>query len=488
MSTLSHRRRGSLLIVAMILCAVIGISLVSYMQLGRSSLTVSNRALYNNAAINLAENGLEEAMYAINQLVADASYSWPSWTNNGTTSDSATWRSWTGYAFDQNSTGMVRVYVDNYKGVVAPKIVARATITLGGATSAPIEKWIEVTTRKTSKFANGLVARNSVTFEGSQANVDSWNSDPDNNPGTAPVVYDSTTRRDNGSVGSISVGVDAVLVKQADIWGWVSTGGTDPTTTVGTNGSILGSGSTYDPTTWTSSSVDPNRVSTDFSASFDAVTAPTKTYTDLGGAINNNTTLPRGGDVADADGYYYYTATKIDLVNDYLHVTGGKVVIKLTAAAGATAVDVGGGSGEITVTGGGSLALYTDGDINIRGQGLTNGTDTNHNGTLSDAEAAQPINFQIWGTRTSGTQDIKIAGNGVLSGLIYAPQGSVTINGNGSVAGSVVANNIRMTGNANFHYDESLGNFGGGNPFRVSKWKELTSASQREAYSGRLSF
>ena len=69
-----------MLIVAMLLSAIIGISLVSYMQLGRTALTISNRALYNNAAVNLAEQGIEEAMYGINQLVANSAYTWPGWT------------------------------------------------------------------------------------------------------------------------------------------------------------------------------------------------------------------------------------------------------------------------------------------------------------------------------------------------------------------------------------------------------------------------
>ena len=64
----------------------------------------------------------------------------------------------------------------------------------------------------------------------------------------------------------------------------------------------------------------------------------------------------------------------------------------------------------------------------------------------------------------------------------------MTINGNGSVAGSVVANNITLTGNANFHYDESLGNFGGGNPLRISRWRELTAAADRAAHASLLSF
>lgn len=485
-----HSQRGSLLIVALILCAVIGISLVSYMHLGRTTLTISNRALYNNAAINLAENGLEEAMYAVNQMVADDTYSWPSWTNNGVAATSDAWRAWTNYTFDQNATGMVRVYVYNYKGLMSPKIVARSTITLGGANSAPIEKWIEVSLRKTSKFSNGLVAKTSVVFNGTNTAVDSWNSDPDNDSATAAVPFSSGVRNDRGSVGSISVGVDAVLVKQADIWGFVSTGGSDPTNTVGSGGSVMGNGSTYNPATWSSANVDPTRVSTDFAASFDPVTAPAKTYIDLAGAINTDTVLPRAADIAaglvNADGNYYYTATKVDLTNEYLNITG-KVVLKLTYAAGIS-VDVGGGSGTINVFNGSSLAIYTDGDIKIAGQGVANGTDSSGNGSLSDSEAKQPINFQIWGTKTSGTQDIKVAGNGVFSGVIYAPQGAVTVNGNGSISGSVVANTITMTGNANFHFDESLANFGGGNPFRVSKWKELTSASDRAAYSSVMSW
>ena len=165
--------RGSLLIVAMILCAVIGISLVSYLKLGTATMQISNRALYNNAAMNLAENGLEETMYAINKQVLDDTYAWPSWSNDGTTSSSSAWRKWTGYTFDQNTTGIVRVYVYNYQGVAAPKAIARSTITLGGSTGATIEKWIEVDLSKTSKFANGLVAKQTITFNGNNATVDS---------------------------------------------------------------------------------------------------------------------------------------------------------------------------------------------------------------------------------------------------------------------------------------------------------------------------
>lgn len=110
------------------------------------------------------------------------------------------------------------------------------------------------------------------------------------------------------------------------------------------------------------------------------------------------------------------------------------------------------------------------------------------NGGTTSATANQPKNFQIWGTKTSGIQDIQIAGNGVLSALVYAPQGSVKINGNGDVTGSVIANDITVVGNAAFHYDESLADMDGVNPFRISRWSELTSESDRADYLDELSW
>lgn len=467
MSRPAPSQRGSLLIVAMIITAVIGISLASYIRLGVQSQKVSNRALYNNAAINLAENGLEEAMYAINKLVADETYAWPGWTNDGTAADSDAWRRFPSssgtYTYDQNTTGYVRVYVYNYKGVNSPVIVARSTVTLGGTTAAPIEKWIEVALRRTSKFANGLVAKDTILFQGNTASVNSWNSDPDNNDATAAIPYSNSVKNDNGSVGSISVSSDAVSVQNADIWGYASTGGSLPQ--VGPNG-LVGS---YGPPATKAGVMDMSRVSTDFSADFDPVAMPALT-TSIGG-ISATTSLGTAGTATTV------TCTAISLAgSDQLNIVGD-VTLLITASAGFDAISIAGNAG-INIAAGSSLVIYTEGDIDIGGNGVANG------GTTTTS-ANQPKNFQIWGTSTSTSSDqnISIKGNGVLSGVVYAPNGSVSIVGNGDVMGSVVAEDITVTGSAAFHYDESLGNFGGENPFRVSSWKELTTESQRSAYS-----
>lgn len=461
--------RGSLLIVSMIMCAVIGISIASYIRLGVQSQKISNRALYNNGAINLAERGMEEAMYSINKMVSDPTYTWTGWTVVNSGADAQ--RKWTGYTFDQNATGVLRVYVEHYEGAVAPVVIARSTVTLGGAPSAPIEKWIKVVLAMTSKFANGLVAKNRITFSGNNASVDSWNSDPDNNPATAAIKYSSAVKDDNGSVGSVSVSVNSISVNNADIWGYVATGGSPAS--VGSNG-LVG------PWGTTAGTIAPGHSSTDFTASFDNISAPTTfSYTPIA-AISGATTLPGTAPVA-ADGKYYIEVPSVSFNNATLAVDPDKkVVLKITAAAGSDAIKIGGGSGAINIGSGGQLIVYTAGNIQVAGNGVMNG------GT-STSTANQPINFQIWGTATSGTQSIDIAGNGVLSGIVYAPFGSVKINGNGDVCGSIVANDITVVGNAAFHYDESLGNFGG-NPFRVAAWSELTSATDRNSYSGKLSF
>jgi len=462
-SRCSDPRRGSLLIVAMLLSAIIAISLTSYIRLSRTALTISNRAFYNNAAVNLAEQGIEEAMYALNQNVANSSYAWPGWTISG----SNAYREWTGVTLSQGATATYRVYVYNYSAAnaAAKTVISRSRVTLGGVATAPIDKWIKVTCRKTSKFANGLVAKNSITFNGNNATVDSWNSDPDNNAITAAIPYSSGVKHDLGSVGSISVSVGAVAVNNADIFGYASTGGALPT--VGSQGRIgpFGTGN---------GQIDMSRVNTDFTANFDPVTAPTGSYSNYGGAITTSVSLPRAGvdtvmGTGIYAGYYMISADSVNLNNQALTITN-KVILNLTNSI--TSIDITGGNGQLNINSGAKLQVFGAGDMKVAGKGILNGGN-------NEGSANQPINCQFYGTKTTGVQDIQITGNGVLSAIVYAPQGSLQINGNGSVMGSFVANDIRVNGDANFHYDESLGNFGGNNPFRISSWKELTSAADR---------
>ena len=448
------RPRGSILIVAMLIAAVIAIALGSYLSLGRSSLQLANRSFYSNGAMNITETGIEEALWSFNQATAGvaSATAWQGWnTTDGVTAT----RTFTDFLLSGNNHAVVKIYVDHYNPAAGtqPTIVAQSTITLPNDTR-PLSKTVEVKLRRRSKFAMGLVAKNQITFNGNNASVDSWNSDPDNNPGTPAIPSGPLVKNDHGSVGSTSVAVGSVAINNADIWGFASVGSSSTTAlSVGVNGTIAAFGNP-------AGTVDTTRVATDFTANFDLVSDP------AGGA----TIGPLGATLGSAGvtATYRFGGT----INSSL-VVFGNVILILTALPGTNAINLT-GSDCLTLAANSTLVIYTAADVKIAGNGLLNNN-------------VSPATFQLWSTAAVGSaQTIDIAGNGALKGIIYAPNANVKINGNGDVMGSVVANNITVVGNAAFHYDESLANWGANNPYGIVKWRELITAADRQLYAEHL--
>ncbi|MBP7372337.1 MAG: hypothetical protein KBG39_03140 [Opitutaceae bacterium] len=458
-------QRGSVLIVALLFSIIIAISLGSYLSLSQSTLRMANRAFYYNGALNLAETGLEQAMWSINKAVAQNASAWADWTTEGSTVR----RKIDGLDYGHGVTGQARVRVYDYTGSNTPYIVVRAT--LASPTMPPVEKWLRVGLIRGSRFANGLVAKESITFSGGNVMVDSWNSDPDRNPATAAIPFSNAVRNDKGSVGSVSIQASAIDISNSAIWGSAATGGSAPR--VGPNGSILNEDSALaDKTGWSNPNVDPSLVSTDFTANFDPVAQPTATPiasvlgTGTIGAAGTSTTL-------------CYTALSLSGNSSKVLTVEGHVTLILNAPAGTDAISMS-GQASIHITEGSSLTIYTAGDVAITGGGLVN-------------DNPAPITFQLWGTSTSTTtkQDIKIAGNGVLKAVVYAPNGTVTATGGGSageVMGSIVANDVSLTGGSSFHYDESLADLDVKAPFRIGYWSEMLNVTDRAAYAADFEF
>lgn len=459
--------RGSMLVVAMLLVAAIGISLVSYLNIGQTNLRISNRAFYANAAINLAETGLEQAMWSINKAVDGEASAWTGWTTDANNA----WRNFSGFDFDANSTGNVRVYVRNHTLAIAPVIVARATIT--PFQGNPIEKWIRVSLTKRSLFANGLVAKETLTFSGGNASVDSY----DSRLGAYNAALGGGThnRYARGSAGSGSVAVNSFTLSNSDIWGYVSIGTSDY------SGLDVGPNGTVGDFTTAAGTVDLSRVTTDFTTNFEDAVAPANAGYAIG-AINGATALPRALDLPAADGKFYYDVTSISLSGPASRVlsivANNDVVIRITGA-GATGVSVT-GNASIQVAPLATLALYAANNVSIGGNGIANSND--------------PAAFQLWSTKTAGSagsQSVSVSGNGQLSAVVYAPNADVSMNGGGaagSVYGAVVADTITITGGSEFHYDEALSDMTDGNPFGIASWNELTSGAGRSLYSSVLSF
>lgn len=484
MKTLLHSStRGSVLLVAMIFSTVLAIGLGSYLAMATSALGMSRRSFTANEAMNVTEAGLEQALWAFNlandQNAAGGTVTaWNSWTIIGSTAR----KTFTNFNLSNGCTAVVQAVVRDYNspGLPQPIVICKATVT---PSSGPaIVKMVQVKLSRRSLFAVGMVGRTGVEFRGNKATVDSWNSNPNGLTPSPNYPYNSVNapRRANGSVSTGSLNAD-VSVGNADIFGYVSVAApTSDNIKLGPQGRIGGF-------TAGAGTIEAGRVAANFVEDLPVPRAPTATwiaYMENGNnRITNSTILPTDADITANRGVsrlgvttYYYSVQSISTSGNLAVRPGYNVALRATGIGNAVSIS---GSGEISVGAGGKLAVYTSGDVSISGNGAANASGTT-------------TGFEIWGTATTVGQKISIKGKGgSLTGLVYAPNADVTINGDGYVAGSVVANSIRVANNAEFHYDESLithGSAGSLTPFRASRWNELRSAADRSAHAATFNF
>lgn len=438
-------RRGSVLIVAMLLTALLALVIGSYLNLTLTGSRQTRRNFDRNAAFHLAEAGLEEAVWSYNQRLAGSASAWSGWESDGISA----WRRFSDFTLTPGSTGLVKVYAGNIapSGPSQPVVVAESTVSSGGVGDST--QVIEVTLKRRSFFSNGLTARRSLVFRGSNTTFDSWDSDPDDDPATPPVDYSASLGNDRGGVASASVENSAALINHARIYGYVSTGGAQPS--VGLDG-LVGPFGTAPGT------IDPARVATDFVAAFPDMQEP-----------EGGTLVDPVGPVLGVPG----TATSwrtpcIKLAGKKSLTILGHVTLVITAPPGTTAIDLA-GSASIIIPAGSNLTIYCAGDVKIAGLGLANSN-------------IQACTFALWGTNTTDAgQTITLVGRGALRAVVYAPRGDVTLNGNGDMMGAIVARDIVLAGNAAFHYDKALDDFADNAPFGPASWKLLTTAAERRA-------
>ncbi len=462
--------RGSVLITCLIFGIIIAIALTSYLRLAANSYAMADRAFLNTTALALAEQGLEEGLECYNQLddAATPALAWAGWTLNGTV---ATLKNTT-IPLDNGAVGTIQVYVTDYNPAAgtSPKLVAKATVL--PANGLGLSRMVEITLKRRTVFAGGMIVRETINFS-TNTKVSSWNSDPDNNPATPPIGYSNAVMTAKTFVGTISTANGAINTGSGDIYGRLGTGGG---TVTHAGGALLTDSPTG--TGWNGALVNTNFASNLVTPVAPALPAVVNT---VASSLTSNTTLPRAGDAAAADGRYYYNfasgAGILIAGSDQLNVSN-KVVVYLQSHAGATAVSIG-GNARIQIASTGKLTLYTNGNLAIGGNGMTN----------ANTSAASCL---IYGTNTGSGQTISMNGNATTVAAINAPNADNSITGNGEIWGSIVARNVTLNGNAAFRYDEALMNYanttGTGNPWGIAKWREMTQSTEREVYAANFNF
>lgn len=414
-------RKGAVLMMVVIFTIIISVTVGTYLQISLNEMRMADRSFHANSCINLAEAGVEEGLFALNHD------DWTDWDTDGNDRT----RLLSNINLGRNSTGTMQIRVVNWESPT-PIIRAQGTASF---VHGSVSKQLEVQLRQRTPFANGLTARQWVRFVGGNAYVDSYRSD---------VGYDPSDHGDNGGVGSVSVEPDAVDIGNATIWGFVATGGAVPD--VGPGGKILG----FD--TPIGVDVDPNRIATDFSSDFEDVEAPYSIgWPILTSTIGLST-----------------STTPIDYKVSNLNLSGNSTL----RIAGPVRIVVDGdvtirGNARIILEEGASVEFYVNGDFDIAGNGIVN-----------DSTNPRPKDMLVYGTNTTvGGQDIKLGGNAVLYGAVYAPNANIELvgggGGSGRLFGAAVGHTIFMNGTFQFHYDETLPEDIGDDSYAMASWREV---------------
>lgn len=439
--------RGSALISVLIVAAAVAVIAAHLYVRALQEQRLATRSFYQSVALNLAEAGVEEAMWALNNSWVDSTRGWSA-AGDGTTAKVRTVTSDLSLA---QGSGEIYLRIDNPTSS-SPTVTALGLVRL--PRQGVIIKQLRLPLARRAPWANAVVAKGSVTFNGTNVSIDAYDSSV--GPWDA-----SSNRLDLATVATNLASNGGLSVNNADIYGSVATGGGQPV--VGPTGSILGATSP----SGLPNNIDASRVRLDFSSNIPDTVTPSGSAVSLG-TVNSSLSLPRSGDSPGADGRYRYTATAVDLTNKTLSINGGAVDLIVTGD-----VAVGGGSGSITINNSGSsaLALYVAGDMSIQGNGAIN-------------QSGAPTRMILYGTRTqaqaatSGAQSFDLRGNANYAGLVYAPNADVALRGGGSSGrfdGAIIARSVTFNGNYQFHYDIQLGSVSSERFFRPSAWIELTS-------------
>ncbi|MFP4166208.1 MAG: hypothetical protein ACLFUF_03455 [Opitutales bacterium] len=421
----ASKERGSALIMAVLFAFVIMLLTGSYLYLAGSENRMSSSSFLMGATFNLAEGGLDLGLNALNN---NDNSGWQ--TGTGPSGDTYWAREFSPYDLGSGVDGGIRVVIlgadtDN------PKIYAegRADGNVTGVVSKQIRAEVE---QGFFPFRNGFNSKETIELSGNNVIMDSYDS--------SAGPYGGSNVHSNVTVSTIAVENDAVDVGNADIYGYVATGGGDPD--VGPNGSI---------TDYSNPGVvDESRITKDFYSEFPDIDAPELS--------SPSATFPTSGVVAGGEyeiGDWKMAGKKT------LHIAGDTIVVS-TGSMGMS------GKAELIIEDGASLTVYAAGDVSLGGNGVLN-------------KNQQTENFIIFGTAAmDDNQTIKVAGNGYLAGSVYAPTATVEMNGGGSsgrVFGAVAAYDASVVGNSHFSYDEAMADYkvatGSYSPL---SWVELSGA------------
>lgn len=439
MKTISSlsRQRGSALLSAIIFLVVLSSVCGSFLLLTTNELKLSHETALRNSLMSVAEAGAEEAVRAINR---------------------GNWAGWTLDEFGIYNKTVQEIKIGEKPTIVRLKVekwsenkpILYVDATAKTLHDRSVRRQLKIDLQRRTPFDNGLVARRTITLNGNNFTIDAFDSrlSPDG-------PWYSWLSQALGSIGSISVELDAIDIGNANIFGFVATGGAMPD--FGPNGRIWGE-DTPDGV-----KIDESRIALDFRAEFPLPEVPSMAGAYTFYLLNTMGTL--GTEAFPTK----YVLNELSVGSNQTLTIAGPTVIHVKGD-----VDI---KGTINVTENASLVMYVDGDFSVGGNG---------NGVVNRTGYAKDV--RIYGTAsTDGGQDFTLRGNGGITGVIYAPNANLTLNGGGNAGyftGAAVAYTIKINGGSDdymYHYDLALKEIITEKRVRMTMWREITTEAERNS-------
>lgn len=450
-NTFPTSQRGVALLVTMCFMLALVVAVGSYITLCYRSLQMSTRNMNSSHSVELAETGMEEALWALNKTT------WTGWTIAGTTAT----KTLTGFTYDNGATGTASLTVTNYDGSLSgtPRTVT-VTGTMTQSDGTTTSRTLTSSAAQAALFTNAIAATGqstSLTGAGtisfsSAGSADSY----DSSVGT----YASQTPTYSAIIAAMKASPTAasITITNAQIKGYAASnysGGPS----YSTSARLLGSAATipvaYQGTNPANARVDIRQFSSSpYQPTFDIRTISGGTTLSAPG---NNTTTRLGNATDTAWAVYRYTS--LDMRGTTKIIIDGPVRL---VVPGQFYIGLNGGTPSIEVSTTGTLEVFTGSDIAIYGKGMNNLT-------------KEPKRMALFGTNAGTAPDMNTTVD--YYGVIYTPSGNFKILSSNAIYGAVVANALTISGSPAIHYDLDLRNVvfpGIDTPFAVSSWREVT--------------
>ncbi len=446
--------QGSVLMISLLLCIIMGVTMASYLTLARTQLSSVRRSQSWNTCLAASEAGVEDALCHINS----PSGLMGNFASNG----------WTKQA--DGSYTVTRYVPDGYYTVTLtmPALATGPNITSQGfsqlwlaqapqpmfaaaGTQTPqyASRTVQITTKLDALLSVTMAAKKNINLSGFNVATDSFDSADPNY--STNGLYDPTKAKDHGDVVTDSTITNDFSVGNAKIKGVIRTGPKGVP--------YLGPNASVGDAAWVRSTngIETGHFFDDMNVVWPDASLPNNTWY-VPVAVNTN---------INGKNYKYYLTDgnyRIDDMSASIYVDGNvSVYVPPTGKINMSGQD------QIFIAP--NPAGFQQKSMKLYAAPAT--TSLGGNGVINSTGNA--LNFFYYGLPSNTA--FGFSANAAFVGCIYCPDAAFTLGGGGNntydFVGASVSNTVKMNGKFNFHYDENLRRIGPGRGFVPTSWKEL---------------